>query len=76
MLPHSRQHHPWGLDGMSRLLLQHGELSARLCVGAGFSFVLERQIWGKSTDLTVNHCYTLGCLLQAMSSLIVPSAKA
>lgn len=74
-VPYRRQHHPLALDRMSRLLVQHGELSA-LCARAGFSFVLERQISMKSTNLGVNHCYTLGYLLQAMSFLITPCAKA
>ena len=58
------------------MLVQHGELSARLCARAGFSFGLERQILVKSTNLTVNRCYTQGYLLQAMSFLITLCAKA
>lgn len=63
---------------MSRLLEQHGELSARLCVTAGLSLVLERQILVKTkiTNPSVNRCCTLGDLLQAVSSPVMLCAKA
>lgn len=75
-VPHRRQRHPLGLNRMSRLLEQHGELTAHPCMTAGLSLVLERQILVKSTSPSVNRCCTLGDLLQAVSSPVTPCAKA
>lgn len=50
--------------------------SPPLCSREGVSMELERQILVKSTDLAVNQGSVLGYLLQAMSLLVIPCARA